>query len=56
MRSLAPTLGRDNHEVLREVLGLSDAELKALEEREIIGTVALPPRPKKKAAAQNAAE
>ena len=33
VRSLAPTLGRDNHEVLREVLGLSDAELKALEEQ-----------------------
>jgi crotonobetainyl-CoA:carnitine CoA-transferase CaiB-like acyl-CoA transferase len=56
VRSLAPTLGRDNHEVLREVLGLSDAELKALEERDIIGTVALPPKPKKKAAAQDAAE
>jgi crotonobetainyl-CoA:carnitine CoA-transferase CaiB-like acyl-CoA transferase len=56
IRSLAPTLGRDNHEVLAEVLGLSAAELKALEEKEIIGTVALPPRPKKKAPAQNAAE
>lgn len=56
VRSLAPTLGRDNHEVLREVLGLSDAELKTLEEREVIGTVALPPRPKTKPAAQNAAE
>jgi hypothetical protein len=42
--------------VLTEVLGLSATELKALEEKEIIGTVALPPRPKKKAAAQNAAE
>jgi crotonobetainyl-CoA:carnitine CoA-transferase CaiB-like acyl-CoA transferase len=55
-RSLAPTLGRDNHEVLREVLGLTEAELKALEEKEVIGTVALPPRPKKKSAAQDAAE
>lgn len=56
VRSLAPTLGRDNHAVLREVLGLGEAELKALEEREVIGTVALPPRPKNKAAAQDAAE
>lgn len=56
VRSLAPTLGRDNHDVLREVLGLSDAELKVLQEREVIGTVALPPRPKKKATAQDAAE
>jgi crotonobetainyl-CoA:carnitine CoA-transferase CaiB-like acyl-CoA transferase len=56
VRSLAPTLGRDNFEVLTEVLGLSDAELKALEAREVIGTVALQPKPKKKAAAQAAAE
>ncbi|MDQ8731051.1 CoA transferase [Bradyrhizobium sp. LHD-71] len=56
VRSLAPTLGRDNHEVLREVLGLTDAELKALEASDVIGTIALPPKPKKKAAAQDAAE
>ncbi|ETR74818.1 L-carnitine dehydratase [Afipia sp. P52-10] len=56
-RSLAPTLGRDNHEVLREVLGLTEAELTALEENDVIGTLALPPRPKPaKKAAQDAAE
>jgi hypothetical protein len=37
-----------NHEVLREVPGSSDAELKSLELHEIIGTVARPLRPRKK--------
>ncbi len=35
--NVAPTLGRDNHEVLRELLHLSDAEIDALEAQGIIG-------------------
>jgi crotonobetainyl-CoA:carnitine CoA-transferase CaiB-like acyl-CoA transferase len=46
--NLAPTLGQHNQEVLREVLGLSDAEIAELERGEIIGTVATLPKPKKK--------
>ena len=48
VRMLAPTLGRDNHDVLREVLGLTDAEIRRLEDTEVIGTAALPPKPKPK--------
>ncbi|MAI24735.1 MAG: CoA transferase [Spirochaeta sp.] len=33
-----PTLGEHNHEVLREVFGLSDEEIEQLEEEQIIGT------------------
>lgn len=45
---LAPTLGQHNHEVLREVLGLSEAEIAELARNEIIGTEATLPKPKKK--------
>lgn len=45
---LAPTLGQHNHEVLKEVLGLGDAEIADLERAEVIGTVATLPKPKKK--------
>lgn len=45
---LAPTLGQHNHEVLREMLGLSKAEIADLERNEVIGTVATLPKPKKK--------
>jgi crotonobetainyl-CoA:carnitine CoA-transferase CaiB-like acyl-CoA transferase len=34
----APTLGQDNEYVLGTILGLSDAEIQALEEKRIIGT------------------
>jgi crotonobetainyl-CoA:carnitine CoA-transferase CaiB-like acyl-CoA transferase len=51
VRMLAPTLGRDNHDVLREVLGLTDAEIRRLEDAEVIGTAALPPKPKPKRSA-----
>ena len=51
VRMLAPTLGRDNHDVLREVLGLTDAEIGRLEDAEVIGTVALRPKPKPKTSA-----
>jgi hypothetical protein len=34
----APTLGRDSRRLLREMLGLGDAELEALEADAIIGT------------------
>ncbi len=37
----APTLGQHTAEVLRELLGLSDAELAALEAEQVIGTQAL---------------
>jgi crotonobetainyl-CoA:carnitine CoA-transferase CaiB-like acyl-CoA transferase len=47
---LAPTLGQHNHEVLRGVLGLSDAEIAELERNEVIGTSATLPKPKKKKA------
>ncbi|HAP12946.1 MAG TPA: carnitine dehydratase, partial [Afipia sp.] len=46
--NVAPTLGQHNHEVLREVLGLSDAEIAELERSEIIGTEATLPKPKTK--------
>ena len=34
----APTVGQHNHEILKELLGMSDAEIGALEEAEVIGT------------------
>lgn len=36
IRSLGPTLGQHTDEVLREVLGLSDAEIAALREQQVI--------------------
>lgn len=39
IRSHAPTLGQHNHEILSELLGLSDAEIEALERDEVIGTL-----------------
>jgi crotonobetainyl-CoA:carnitine CoA-transferase CaiB-like acyl-CoA transferase len=41
---LAPTLGQYNHDVLSDVLGLSDGEIAELERDEIIGTVATMPK------------
>jgi len=46
VRLPAPTLGADTEAVLREKLGIDDAHLAALRAREIIGTEALPPRPR----------
>ncbi|MBN9585489.1 MAG: CoA transferase [Afipia sp.] len=46
--NLAPTLGQHNHEVLRGVLGLSDAEIAELERNGVIGTSATLPKPKPK--------
>jgi crotonobetainyl-CoA:carnitine CoA-transferase CaiB-like acyl-CoA transferase len=43
---LAPTLGQHNHEVLRDLLGLGDDEIAALERDEVIGTQATQPKPK----------
>ncbi|MBC7577980.1 MAG: CoA transferase, partial [Tardiphaga sp.] len=43
---LAPTLGQHNAEVLRELLGLSDAEIDELRAAEIIGDTAVSPKPK----------
>jgi crotonobetainyl-CoA:carnitine CoA-transferase CaiB-like acyl-CoA transferase len=40
IRAAAPTLGQHNAEVLRELLGLSEAEIKALQDDGVIGTVA----------------
>ena len=34
----APTLGEHNREVLAEILGLTDSEIEALEEKKVIGT------------------
>jgi crotonobetainyl-CoA:carnitine CoA-transferase CaiB-like acyl-CoA transferase len=34
----APMLGQDNDYVLGTILGLSEAEIKALEEKKVIGT------------------
>jgi hypothetical protein len=45
---LAPTLGQHNHEVLHDLLGLTDDEIAALERDEVIGTVATTPKPKTK--------
>ena len=38
LRSPAPMLGQHNREILSQLLGLSDAEIDALEEAEVIGT------------------
>jgi crotonobetainyl-CoA:carnitine CoA-transferase CaiB-like acyl-CoA transferase len=38
IRTPSPTLGQHNHEVLSEVLGLDDAEIRRLEEQQVIGT------------------
>jgi crotonobetainyl-CoA:carnitine CoA-transferase CaiB-like acyl-CoA transferase len=46
--NLAPTIGQHNHEVLREVLGLSETEIAELQRNEVIGTEATLPKPKKK--------
>ncbi|MEE9284345.1 MAG: hypothetical protein V3V35_01315, partial [Dehalococcoidia bacterium] len=37
----SPTVGQDNQRVLRDLLGLSGAELADLERRQVIGTVPL---------------
>lgn len=47
----APTLGQHNDEVLKEILGLSDAEIAALAAKGIIGTEAVPPNLRKARAA-----
>ncbi len=39
LRLPAPTMGQHNHEILRELLGMTDAEIAALEDAEVIGTV-----------------
>jgi len=52
---LAPTLGEHNVDVLRNVLGLTDSEIAALERDEVIGTVASLPKPKKKKSGDAAA-
>jgi crotonobetainyl-CoA:carnitine CoA-transferase CaiB-like acyl-CoA transferase len=41
----APTLGQHNHEVLSELLGMSDAEIAELEEQKVIATKPLIPFP-----------
>jgi crotonobetainyl-CoA:carnitine CoA-transferase CaiB-like acyl-CoA transferase len=38
LHSAAPTLGQHNREILGSVVGLSDAELDALEAEGVIGT------------------
>jgi crotonobetainyl-CoA:carnitine CoA-transferase CaiB-like acyl-CoA transferase len=38
IRSPAPTLGQHNHEVLSSILGLTPAEIEALEAQAVIGT------------------
>jgi hypothetical protein len=43
---LAPTLGQHNEEVLRDVLGVGDAEIEELRAAEIIGTAAVSKKPK----------
>ncbi len=45
---LAPTLGQHNSEVLKELLGLSDPEIAALERDGIIGTIATEAKTSKK--------
>ena len=44
LRSAAPTLGRHNHFVLSEIIGVSSAQVDAMEERSAIGTA--PPNPR----------
>jgi crotonobetainyl-CoA:carnitine CoA-transferase CaiB-like acyl-CoA transferase len=41
----APTLGQHNHEVLSELLGMSDAQIAELEEQKVIATKPLIPFP-----------
>lgn len=38
-RSYAPTLGQHNHEILRDLIGLSEGEIQSLEEKTVIGTL-----------------
>jgi crotonobetainyl-CoA:carnitine CoA-transferase CaiB-like acyl-CoA transferase len=49
---LAPTLGQHNSEVLKELLGLSDSEIVALERDGIIGTMASEAKAPKKSPAK----
>ena len=44
IRRSAPTLGEHNSEVLRDILGLSEADTEAMEEAGMIGTVPVRPR------------
>jgi len=39
VRSPAPDFGSDNHEILREIAGLSDQEIAALEDERVIGSL-----------------
>src|SRR6478735_2380881 len=41
IRTAAPTLGQHNHEVLADILGLSEEEIAELEATEVIGTTPL---------------
>lgn len=41
LRSAAPTVGQHNRRILAELLGKSEAEIDALEQREVIGTTPL---------------
>ena len=41
VRTAAPTLGKHNRHLLAEQLGLSDDEIRSMEERGVIGTVAV---------------
>ena len=45
LRSAAPTLGRHNRFVLSEIMGVSPAQVEAMEERGAIGTAPPNPRP-----------
>jgi crotonobetainyl-CoA:carnitine CoA-transferase CaiB-like acyl-CoA transferase len=51
----SPTLGEFNYQVLEELLGLSQAEIRGLEELGIIGTTAVPPDKRKSRASTGAA-
>lgn len=42
IRHLSPALGEHNHFILSKILQYSDAEIKELEEKGVIGTIALP--------------
>ena len=44
MRRVAPTLGEHNEAILRERLGLTEAELQRLAAADIIGTIPKPRR------------
>ena len=43
-RTSAPVFGRHNRKVLREILGMSENDVKTLEEREVIGDEPINPR------------